>query len=235
MNDKACVKSPSIEKELQDLRKETNVLIKDIEVCKTNQGKLINENNQLENEILQRTEILKNKYRDRKTIEQLKQKINHLEEAMRNFEINYGSQVKELSEKNSDLEESLELMRHEFEEMENYWQKKMEDERNFYDTQIKLEAKQFKDLELKIQEYDERFSNDKGKGLFTIQEDEVLENEVTFLEGELEDLRDHMNELIKENDNLRTQIFINNQNFIASQKLLDNREPKSLPCPYIYL
>merc|ERR1712110_334030 len=104
--------------------------------------------------IMQKTEFLKIKYNERKNMEQLMLRVDHFEEMLRNVESNYDSRVKELSNKNSDLEESLELMRHEFEEMENYWQKKIEDERSFYDQQIKLEEGHFRDLELKILEYD---------------------------------------------------------------------------------
>ena len=125
-------------------------------------------------------------------------------------------------------------MRHEFGEMENYWQKKIEDERSFYDSQIKLEEGHFRDLELKILEYDQRFSIEKVKTLFTIQEDERLESEVTILEGELEELKEQMAYLTEENYKLRTQIFDEKQKVIKSQMNSDNREPKSLPCPFVY-
>ena len=222
--------SQSLEKQLLDLKKETNVLIKDIEACRTDQEKLLTENNQLEDRIMQKTEFLKIKYNERKNMEQLRTKVDHFEEMLRNVESNYDSRVKELSNKNSDLEESLELMRHEFEEMENYWQKKIEDERSFYDQQIKLEEGHFRDLELKILEYDERFSIDQTKNLFTIQEDECLEDEVAILEGELEELKDHMKKLTEENKNLRTQIMVEKQKFITKQIISDNKEPQSLPC-----
>ena len=222
--------SQSLEKQLLDLKKETNVLIKDIEACRTDQEKLLTENNQLEDRIMQKTEFLKIKYNERKNMEQLRTKVDHFEEMLINVESNYDSRVKELSDKNSDLEESLELMRHEFEEMENYWQKKIEDERSFYDQQIKLEEGHFRDLELKIFEYDERFSKDQPKNLFTIQEDECLEDEVAILEGELEELKDHMKKLTEENKNLRTQIMVEKQKFITKQIISDNKEPQSLPC-----
>ena len=222
--------SQSLEKQLLDLKKETNVLIKDIEVCRKDQEKLITENNQLEDRIMQKTEFLKIKYNERKNMEQLMTRVDHFEEMLRNVESNYDSRVKELSNKNSDLEESLELMRHEFEEMENYWQKKIEDERSFYDQQIKLEEGHFRDLELKILEYDERFSIDQPKNLFTIQEDECLEDEVAILEGELEELKDHMKKLTEDNKKLRTQIMVEKQKLITKQITSDNREPQSLPC-----
>ena len=228
-DDDAMADSQSLKKELFYLREETNVLMKDIEVCQTDQEKLTAENNQLEVKITQKTKCLKKKYKERKNTEQMRSYID-FEEVIRNVETNYESKVKDLSNKNLDLEESLELMRHEFEEMENYWQKKIEDERSFYDTQIKIEEGHFRDLELKILEYDQRFSMEKGKNLFTIQEDERLESEVTILEEELEELKEQMTYLTEENKNLRSQIFEEKQKFMIS----DNREPKSLPCPFVY-
>ena len=228
--------SQSLEKQLLDLKKETNVLFNDIEVCRTDQEKLLTENNQLEDTIMQKTEFLKMKYNERKSMEQLRTRVDHFEEMIRNVASDYDSRVKELSDKNSDLKESLELMRHEFEEMENYWQKKIEDERSFYDKQIKLEEGHFRDLELRILEYDERFSTDQPKNLFTIEEDECLEDEVAILEGELEELRDHMKKLTEENKKLRTQIMVKKQKFIAEHIISDNRETQSLPCEmYMYL
>ena len=232
--DDAMAESQSLEKELLYLRKETNVLLNEIEVCQTDQEKLATENNQLEVKVIQKAECLRKKYIERKNIEQLRSKIDHLEEVLRKVETNYEGKVQELKNKNSDLEESLELMRHEFEEMENYWQKKIEDERSFYDSQIKLEEGHFRDLELKILEYDQRFSIEKVKNLFTIQEDERLESEVTILEGELEELKEQMAYLTEENYKLRTQIFDEKQKVIKSQMNSDNREPKSLPCPFVY-
>ena len=233
--DDSMAESQSLEKELLYLREETNFLLNDIDVCQTDQEKLASEKNQLEVKIIQKAECLRKKYIERKNIEQLRSRIDHLEEVLRNVETNYESKVQDLSNKNSELEESLDLMRHEFEEMENYWQKKIEDERSFYDTQIKLEEGHFRDLELKILEYDQRFSIEKVKNLFTIQEDERLESEVTILEGELEELKEQMAYLTEENYKLRAQIFDEKQKLTKSKMISDNREPKSLPCPFVYL
>ena len=66
--------SQSLEKQLLDLKKETNVLIKDIEACRTDQEKLLTENNQLEDRIMQKTEFLKIKYNERKYMQQFRTK-----------------------------------------------------------------------------------------------------------------------------------------------------------------
>ena len=66
--------------------------------------------------------------------------------------------------------------------------------------------------------------------MFTIQEDERLESEVTNLEEELEELKEQMTYLTEENKNLRSQIFEEKQKLM----ICDNREPKSLPFPFVY-
>ena len=70
------------------------------------------------------------------------------------------------------------MMRQEFEQMENYWQKKIEEERNFYDQQLKSSERTFKELEERIQDYEELLSDSEKTSevqLYTIEEDEQLE------------------------------------------------------------
>ena len=60
-----------------------------------------------------------------------------------------------LQEKNKELEESLDMIREEFENMEDYWEKKINNERAFYEEQLKMSETQFKELEQRLKEYDE--------------------------------------------------------------------------------
>ena len=82
------------------------------------------------------------------------------------------------------LEESLGLMQTEFESMQNYWQKKIDDERLFYEEQLKVSESQFKELELRMKEYEEllkspQSTNDKDRlTLYAIDEQRSLEDEV---------------------------------------------------------
>jgi len=64
-------------------------------------------------------------------------------------------QNKELVEQNRELEESLEMMSCEFQSLEDYWQRKIEDERYFYTNQLSANERQFHDLESKINEYEQ--------------------------------------------------------------------------------
>ena len=46
-------------------------------------------------------------------------------------------------------------MSSEFESMEDYWQKKMDDERKCYEKQLKSNETQFEELDLKMKEYED--------------------------------------------------------------------------------
>ena len=78
------------------------------------------------------------------------------------------------------------MMRQEFEQMENYWQQKIEEERNFYDQQLRSSESTFTELEERIQDYEELLaaesekSNNNAEELYTIEEDEHLELQATF-------------------------------------------------------
>ena len=82
------------------------------------------------------------------------------------------------------LEESLDLMRNEFESMEDYWQKKMKEERELYESQLQMNEKQFKDLEVKMKEYEDLLMTIEPKQqmevdrLSTIDEKRGLEEQV---------------------------------------------------------
>ena len=62
---------------------------------------------------------------------------------------------KGLEAKVAQLEESLELMQGEFESMEDYWQRKLEEERVFYEEQLRSSERQFSELESRMREYEE--------------------------------------------------------------------------------
>ena len=83
------------------------------------------------------------------------------------------------------LEESLDLMKEEFESMEDYWQNKLEDERKFYEEQLKTNENQFRELESRMKEYDEVLithlddnKQDDNDKLSTIDETSSLEYQV---------------------------------------------------------
>ena len=68
--------------------------------------------------------------------------------------------------------------------MEDYWQNKLVDEREFYEDQLKTNENQFKELENRMKEYDEVFKTrnineqDENDKLSTIDETCSLEYQV---------------------------------------------------------
>jgi hypothetical protein len=97
------------------------------------------------------------------------------------------------------LEESLQLMSGEFESMEDYWQRKLDEERIFYEDQLRCSGEQFQSLEGRMREYEELAElppqeNNSETGseedkLSTIEETGSLEAQVTEWEEEIVSLR----------------------------------------------
>ena len=84
-------------------------------------------------------------------------------------------------------------MQSEFESMEDYWQGKMGEERSFYEEQVRVNEAQFKELEMRMKEYEdllllEGTKTGEARRLDTIEEDRVMEEKVTEWEEELRQL-----------------------------------------------
>lgn len=126
-----------------------------------------------------------------KELEEMKQKFKETEEK-------HKKEKEALMEQCREMESSLELMNMEYEKCEDYWQLKLEEERNFYEEAQRLMDEKQSSLEQKISEYAEMFcQNDKnecGSRLSTIEERVSLERQVTDLEEECEELRAKMKE-----------------------------------------
>ena len=76
------------------------------------------------------------------------------------------------------------MMSSEFENLEDYWQSKLDEERRFYEEQLKTNESQFKNLEVKLKEYEdlllanETKPNDESDRLSIIDETRSMEEEV---------------------------------------------------------
>ena len=80
---------------------------------------------------------------------------------------------KGLEAKVAQLEESLELMQGEFESMEDYWQRKLEEERVFYEEQLRSSERQFSELEARMREYEELVVDNRNMAKNEEEEEEV--------------------------------------------------------------
>ena len=172
-----------INKEIINLKQETSFLIRDIDKFNLENEVLIQEQNKLKIRLNDKTNDFKNK----NTLENqvLKEKLKELKEMMKaNYET-YETEKGLLVKTNKNLEESLLLIKEEFEEMENYWQKKIEEERTFFNKQILSQKAQFYTLEQKILEYENMLGSkcEETLELSTIVEHHSLEDKVDFLYG----------------------------------------------------
>jgi len=146
-----------------------------------------------------------NEYEEKDEISKLKSKIFELEENMKIVEEKYESDKKDLVKKNEQLEQSLELMKQEFESMEDYWQGKIDNERRFYEDQITTSGEQFKELEDRLKEYigfiepDNEKPNGDIEALYTIDEACSMELQVAEWEEEILQLKLRNEQLCEEN------------------------------------
>lgn len=158
---------------------------------------------------------------------ELQKKIKELEKTIADMKINSEKVDPELDSKTIDqsefsklkaqvkeLETSLEQMRKEYEDCEDYWQSKLNEERLLYEEEQRVSDDKFTDLVNKMSEYEALFTNkddeDKYGRLSPIEEKCVLEQQYIELEQELEDnkmISQHMlDEKSAEITSLRCQI-----------------------------
>lgn len=99
-----------------------------------------------------------------------------------------------------ELENSLEQMQKEYEACEDYWQSKLNEERQLYEDEQRISDEKFTELLKKMAEYEEQFSssNDKDGRLTPIEEKYQLEQQYADLETEVEDFREHARKIFEE-------------------------------------
>ncbi|KAJ8963696.1 hypothetical protein NQ317_009784 [Molorchus minor] len=98
---------------------------------------------------------------------------------------------KELCAKCSELENCVELLRNEYEKCEDYWQNKVDEERQMFEAEQKINSDKLAELILKMREYEEQYANQEilDSRLPTIEETYNLEKQFTDLEQEFEDYK----------------------------------------------
>lgn len=103
----------------------------------------------------------------------------------------YGDENEKLKTKCQDLENCIDLLRNEYEKCEDYWQSKLDEERQIFEQEQSQSSEKLSDLINKMSEYEEQFANqDETDGrLPTIDETYNLEQQFTDLEQEFEDYK----------------------------------------------
>ncbi|XP_076382040.1 blastoderm-specific gene 25D [Megalopta genalis] len=81
--------------------------------------------------------------------------VNCLKIRMQDLEATYAAEKKQLTDQCAELERSLELLKIEYEECEEYWTAKLEEERQLFEQEQKVSDEKFTELIAKIEEYEE--------------------------------------------------------------------------------
>ncbi|XP_015838739.1 ninein homolog isoform X2 [Tribolium castaneum] len=135
--------------------------------------------------------------------------------------VSFEHRVKQYEEENemlktkcSELENCVELLKNEYEKCEDYWQSKLEEERQIFEQEQSQSSEKLTDLINKMAEYEEQFANQDtlDSRLPPIEETYNLEKQFTDLEQEFEDYKlQSENELFKRDEEIS----------ILKQKLTD--------------
>ncbi|XP_055309722.1 blastoderm-specific protein 25D isoform X2 [Sitodiplosis mosellana] len=98
-----------------------------------------------------------------------------------------------------ELENSLEQMQKEYEACEDYWQGKLNEERQLYEEEQRISDEKFTELLKKMTEYEEQFttSTEKDGRLTPIEEKCQLEQQYADLEAETEEFREHARKIFE--------------------------------------
>ena len=98
-----------------------------------------------------------------------------------------------------ELENSLEQMQKEYEACEDYWQGKLNEERQLYEEEQRISDEKFTELLKKMTEYEEQFttSTEKDGRLTPIEEKCHLEQQYADLEAETEEFREHARKIFE--------------------------------------
>uniref|UniRef100_A0A182QM03 Blastoderm-specific protein 25D n=1 Tax=Anopheles farauti TaxID=69004 RepID=A0A182QM03_9DIPT len=119
-------------------------------------------------------------------------------------------ECKKLKARCEELEASLEQMRKEYEDCEDYWQAKVNDERLLYEEEQRINDDKFTELLKKVAEYEEQFAThsklEKDGRLSPIDEKDGLEQQYLELEADLEQAQLALEERTAEVEKLRHRI-----------------------------
>lgn len=117
--------------------------------------------------------------------------FDRITEILQEVEEKHFGEKKQLTERCAELERSLDLLRTEYEQCEDYWAGKLEEERQLFEQEQRISDDKFSELIAKMAEYEEQFGpGDKGQNdgrLSPIEERFNLEQQYTHLEEEFND------------------------------------------------
>ncbi|KAJ8955160.1 hypothetical protein NQ318_009053 [Aromia moschata] len=146
---------------------------------------------------------------------------------------------RELCAKCSELENCVELLRNEYEKCEDYWQNKVDEERQMFEAEQRVNSDKLTELIIKMREYEEQYASQDviDTRLPTIEETYNLEKQFTDLEQEFEEYKAQSeNELFKKDEEIAilkeklTEFAVRQQqvNEVAIQVAVDSEEHRIL-------
>ncbi|XP_058826455.1 ninein isoform X2 [Topomyia yanbarensis] len=199
-----------------------------------------------------------------KEIRKLKAKIAELEKRLEERSASTSEQIEsgsqgapadqdltehgKLKARCDELEASLEQMSKEYEACEDYWQNKVNEERQLFEEEQRISDDKFNELLKKMAEYEEQFA---GQGsskvedgrLSPIEEKDILEQQYLDLELELQHAQLMLEEKSHEADKLRSRITefeqlakYSSETMLATPPRVDTPEmdsPASSPISYL--
>lgn len=191
-------------------------------------------------------------------IEQLKKKISELESEVLEYknrlevpasestcdDVTLKNENEKLQARVKELEENLELMSREYENCEDYWQSKLNEERLLFDEDQRQSDEKFAELLQKMTELEDQFAAqvERNNGrLSPIDEKCHLESQYLELENEMEELKVHAQSLLDEKsreiEKLQLEVSqLQNQSAIKTPKRdasPDNVSIASSPISYL--
>lgn len=138
-------------------------------------------------------------------IKQLKRRVAELETALAGGKtVDDSSDQQKLKTRNEELEASLEQMRKEYEDCEDYWQGKLNEERQLYELEQQKSNEKFDELLKKMTEYEQQFLanvSEKDGRLSPIEEKCHLEQQYAELEAETEEIKTQARDMLEEKAN----------------------------------
>lgn len=191
-------------------------------------------------------------------IEQLKKKISELESEVLEYknrsevpvsestidDVTLKRENEKLQARVKELEENLEAMSREYENCEDYWQSKLNEERLLFDEDQRQSDEKFGELLQKMTELEDQFAAqvERNNGrLSPIDEKCQLESQYLELENEMEELKVHAQSLLDEKtleiEKLQLEVSqLLNQSAIKTPKRAaspDNESVASSPISYL--
>lgn len=171
-------------------------------------------------------------------IEKLRSRVTELERQIADTQ-----NVDAIKERNEELELCLEQMRKEYEDCEDYWQGKLNEERQLYEEEQRTTNDKFNELLKKMTEYEEQFAaaeEVKSGRLSPIDEKCQLEQQYAELEAETEEIKCQARKMLEEKaleiGSLQTEITALKRQLGRSieSRVSDMDSPASSPISYLW-